>query len=245
MLILVFIPFLLFANDVEQKIKDANEMYKEKNYESAITIYEGIINSGIISSSLYYNLGNSYFRTGKLGLSILNYERALKLNSHDEDIIHNLEFVNSRITDKVESIPQFFLFGWWESLISILSIDVLTFVGYSLYLIAIVLLLLFTFNKSARVKRKIFFTLAPIVVIIVFIIITIVGKLSYEAVNQFGVIIDSRISVKNSPDEKGSDLFILNEGLKIKIEDNVDNWTKIRLADGKVGWVQKSNIIKI
>jgi tetratricopeptide (TPR) repeat protein len=230
---------------VEQKIKDANEMYKEKKYESAITIYEKLIDSGIISSSVYYNLGNSYFRIGKLGLSVLNYERALKLNPHDEDIIHNLEFVNSRITDKVESIPQFFLFGWWESLISILSIDVLTFVGYGLYLIAIVFLLLFTFNKSARVKRKIFFTLAPIIVIMVFIIITIIGKMGYEAVNQFGVIIDSRISVKNSPDEKGSDLFILNEGLKIKIEDNVDNWTKIRLADGKVGWVQKSNIIKI
>jgi tetratricopeptide (TPR) repeat protein len=244
MLFLV-LPIFLFGNDYEEKISLANDFYKNKQYESAIEIYEGLINSGVNSSSIFYNLGNSYFRIGKLGLSVLNLERAKKLNPNDEDVIHNLEFVSSRITDKIEPIPKFFLFGWWESIITVVSANTLIISGYFIYLSIVILILLFVFNKSVKIKRKIFFTIIPISVILALVVIIIFGKVNYESVNEFGVIIESRISVKNSPDEKETDLFILHEGLKVKIEDNVDNWIQVRLADGKVGWVLKSQIAKI
>jgi tetratricopeptide (TPR) repeat protein len=243
--LLILIPIYLSANTIDHKISTANDFYKNKQYESSIELYEEIINSGIASSSVYYNLGNSYFRIGKLGLSVLNFEKAKKIDPNDEDIIHNLEFVTSRITDKVDAIPQFFLFGWWESYISTFTINMLTMICYILYLLIIILVLSFIFNKAARTKRKIFFTLIPTVVFMFAFIIALIGKISYESANEYAVIIESRISVKNSPDEKERDIFLLHEGLKIKIEDNVDKWVKIRLADGKVGWVEKSTVTKI
>lgn len=45
--------------------------------------------------------------------------------------------------------------------------------------------------------------------------------------------------MKSSPDEKGTDVFVLHRGVKVEITDELSDWVKIRLADGKVGWMKK------
>src|SRR5690606_3967693 len=91
--------------------------------DKAIEVYKDLINSGFEGTSLYYNLGNSYYRTGKIGLAILYYEKALKLSPGDEDIRHNLALANLKTIDKVESLPKFFLFEWWDSLLTLFTIS--------------------------------------------------------------------------------------------------------------------------
>ena len=51
------------------------------------------------------------------------------------------------------------------------------------------------------------------------------------------IILSPSVYVKSSPDEKGNDLFILHEGTKVSLQDQVGNWQEIRLANGTVGWV--------
>jgi len=60
-----------------------------------------------------------------------------------------------------------------------------------------------------------------------------------------GVIIKQSITVKTSPDIKSTDAFVIHEGLKVNLEDKLDNWVKIRLADGKVGWIENNTVEKI
>ncbi len=51
--------------------------------------------------------------------------------------------------------------------------------------------------------------------------------------------------VKSAPDNGGNDLFMLHEGIKFQVLDRVGEWNKIRLADGKVGWIEKGSFEKI
>jgi SH3-like domain-containing protein len=48
--------------------------------------------------------------------------------------------------------------------------------------------------------------------------------------------------VKSSPDEKGNDLFILHEGTKVEVLDELNDWKKIRIANGTVGWIKSGDI---
>ncbi|MBX2975701.1 MAG: tetratricopeptide repeat protein [Ignavibacteriaceae bacterium] len=238
---------LIFMNNVfaGKDFNLANELYKAKNFDSAIELYEKLLSQGTESPELYYNLGNSYFRVGKLGQSILNLEKAHRLSPFDEDIKHNLDFVNSRITDKVEPLPKFFLFEWWENFSALLSINGWSYIGYSLYIVTLILIMLFIFNRSGNAKRKLFFSVLFTSILLLISILIISSKWFYDSSNIFAIITDQRVQVKNSPDEKGSDLFIIHDGLKIKIEDSVDEWAKIKLSDGKVGWIKKNQFSQI
>ena len=59
------------------------------------------------------------------------------------------------------------------------------------------------------------------------------------------IVMASAISVKSSPDRSATDLFVLHEGTKVHILSEVDEWCEISIADGKKGWLLKSNIENI
>lgn len=110
-LFLVLISVSLFAQP-ESFMEQGNQYYQKQQYDKAIQDYSKVLNEGYESSELYYNLGNAYFRKGNLGFAILNYEKALKLSPGDEDIQHNLALANSRTIDRINTLPDFFLFQW-------------------------------------------------------------------------------------------------------------------------------------
>ena len=88
---------LILANNViaqdEQKIfESANEMYKQQNYEKAIEIYKNIESLELVSSELYFNLGNAHYKLNEVGPAIFYYEKALQLDPDNEDVKNNLVF---------------------------------------------------------------------------------------------------------------------------------------------------------
>jgi SH3-like domain-containing protein len=53
------------------------------------------------------------------------------------------------------------------------------------------------------------------------------------------VIMQPVVSVKSSPNDVGTDLFLIHTGSKVEIlDDTMSDWTKIKLEEGKEGWVQ-------
>ncbi len=95
----------VMAND---SFKLANKLYDEKKYEEAIEQYELLIEEGNVAADVYYNLGNAYFKNNEIAPSILNYERALKLDPNNEDAAFNLKIANTKTIDKVEALPSLF-----------------------------------------------------------------------------------------------------------------------------------------
>lgn len=244
-ILLFIISDLSFALNVDQQMQQASEYYRNAEFDKAISIYEQLISEGYKGTSLYYNLANSYYRIGKLGYAILNYERALKISPSDEDVKHNLAFANLSTVDRIQPLPTFFLFEWWETLLAVFSVNGWTYAAYIFFIILLLLIILYFFARTIFQQKIILFSGLGTLIIFVLVVSLLVVKINREQTVISGVIVEQSTTVKTSPDTKSTDAFIVHEGLKVNLEDRLDEWVKIRLADGKVGWIENNAIEKI
>jgi tetratricopeptide (TPR) repeat protein len=234
-----------FAASEDDLVTKGNRFYQSGSFDKAAELYQQVVNSGYESPVLYYNLGNTYYRLGKIGYSILYYERAAKLSPGDEDIAHNLALANSRIVDKIDTVPPFFLFKWWESLLAIFSISGWTYTAYLFYILILISIGLFFFTKSPFQQKLALYTSAIFILLLIFTSTLLSIRMNRELNLKSGVVIEQAVNVKLSPDEKSADAFVLHEGLKVRLEDKVNDWVRIRLNDGKVGWLPEKDLITI
>jgi tetratricopeptide (TPR) repeat protein len=241
----VFPASRAFASEAATLMEKGNEYYQNKDYNNAIDMYQKIIEMGYESAPLYYNLGNAYYREGKLGYSILYYEKALKLAPGDDDAQHNLAIANSKTIDKIDTLPQFFLFQWWESFLALFNLTGWTCLAYAFYIILLISIGLYFFLKKPKLQRYSFFTGFTSIILLAIAIIIVVVKYNREVNIKNGIIVESVVNAKLSPDSTASDAFIIHEGLKVSEEDRVDNWIQIKLQDGKEGWIPQEAIKRI
>ena len=240
-----FINNLSVAKDVNSPMQQASEYYRDAEFDKAINIYEQLRSEGYSGTSLYYNLANSYYRIGKLGYAILNYERALKLSPNDEDVKHNLAFANISTVDRIQPLPTFFLFEWWETLLASLSVNGWTYAAYFSFIVLLLLIILYFFARTIFQQKLILFSGLGTLIIFLAIVSLLLVKINREQTVISGVVVEQSATVKTSPDLKSTDAFVIHEGLKVNLEDKLDTWVKIKLADGKVGWVENESIEKI
>ncbi|MDB9701454.1 tetratricopeptide repeat protein [Salibacteraceae bacterium] len=244
---IVFIAlYLLGFNALSQDQYDrifetANGHYKAGEYDSAKLAYTEILNNGVESFELFYNLGNTYFKNGNVPAAILYYERALKLKPTDKDVKHNLMVVNGFITDKIEPIEEVILTRWWRS--SALSLGQDGWAWLFLLLVTITCggIAGYFLARSRDWKQLGFFT-----AIISVVFSTISLSLGFESKRisetDFGVVFSPSVNVKSAPEMSATVQFVMHEGLKVQIIEEEDNWLRIRLTDGNTGWVSDQSI---
>ncbi|MCQ2361098.1 MAG: tetratricopeptide repeat protein [Paludibacteraceae bacterium] len=238
LLILVSAPLTLFGASMES----AAGLYAQGDFQGAVEEYETILSSGWESATLYYNLGNSYFRLGQNTKAILSYERALKIDPTDDDIRHNLVFAKERTVDKIDTPEAIFLERWWADIRNIASADTWSYASIGLFTLFIAALLGYIFMHSIGV-RKASFSIA--VVALFFCIITF--SLAYQqnkiqSDNTHAIILAQTVTIKSTPDSSGTDLFILHEGTKVQINEYVGSWAEISTEDGSKGWIDVNQI---
>jgi tetratricopeptide (TPR) repeat protein len=229
-----------FAQSPDDLMKQGNKLYQEGQYENAVETYYKIISQGFESSALYYNLGNAYFKAGQLGYSIYNYEKGLKLSPGDEDLAYNLKIANARTVDKITELPKLFIVQWWEVLVTSLSVMGWSLVVVVLFWIFFSSIGLYLLNKKFQIQKFAFVIGSISLAVLIVSIIILISRYSHEASSNYGILVEPIYNVKLGPDEKSNDAFVVHEGIKFIVEDRVNDWYKIRLADGKVGWIQGS-----
>ena len=233
------------ASQPEDIMQKGNAYYREGDYDKAIEEYEKLVDEGFVGTSLFYNLGNANYRIGKIGYAILFYEKALELSPSDEDVKHNLDFAHLSTVDRIQPLPRFFLFDWWEALLGLFSINGWAYVVFVFYLLVILLAGAYSYSKTIKQQKIFFFSGIAGVFLLAFSISLLVIKINREATLKSGVIVEQAVTVKFSPDPQSTDAFIIHEGLKVNLEDQLDTWVKIRLADGKVGWIEQNYVEQI
>jgi len=235
----------LKANNLNIKLDSAAVYYQNSKYEQAIEIYETVLSGGYESAELYYNLGNAYYKSNKFPYAIANYERALKLNSTDEDILFNLQLANTHVVDKIEVLPEFFLKSWGQSLVRIFTSNQWAIISIASFIIGLVLILLF-FLSDSPLMRKLTFWIGLLLIIEAGFSFNFSGKQKKAVLNEpEAIIVTPSVVVKSSPDAMGTELFLIHEGLKIKVTNNNGEWSEIKLSDGNKGWVKTSDFIVI
>ncbi len=222
---------------------EGDKAYQESKFEDAIKIYESVLAEEGESADLYYNLGNCYYKTKNIAKAILNYERALLLKPGDADIRFNLDLARSKTVDQVMPATEVFIVTWAKSLTNLMSEKAWGTTGIITFLLLLAGLALYIFGNRILWK-KIGFIGAVVFLIVCVCANFFAAEQKDKIVNRMGAIVtDPTITVKSTPNESGTDLFVLHEGTKVYIEDNsMKGWKEIRLEDGKEGWLPTSSI---
>jgi tetratricopeptide (TPR) repeat protein len=237
---LFFLTFSATAQLAEQEsmMELANQSYSSADYTLAVTQYESVLGSGYESSGLYFNLGNAYFKLNNIPAAILYYEKARKLDPTDENIRFNLDLANSRIIDKMEPLPEFFLKTWWKSARDLFSSDQWSKFGVAGFILGLILLALFIISRSVSTRKISFWTgILLLAIMSVSLLFSISGYREYSRQSS-AIIFTPTVTVKSSPNDGSVDLFVIHEGTKVFITDLVEGWSEVRLANGNVGWVK-------
>lgn len=242
---ILLVAFHAVGQQHDQLAAKAAKAFNNKQYAESISLYNKIIDSGYESYALFYNLGNAYFRNNENTMAILFYEKALKLAPNNEDIQHNIEVVNSKLTDKVEKVPELFYKRWWKSLLNLMDIDTLAIVNILLILFSLTFLALYISIQHMLVRKISFW--AGLTLLFLFILgsVAISSRNHYVSEQHEAIVYTPTVNIKSSPDENSKDIFILHEGTKVALLDVVAEWQEIRISNGSIGWIRSSELKKI
>lgn len=245
LLIISLITALNIAASPVDSLKAANKAYAANEYEKAAEMYESILDSGYESAALYYNMGNAWFKNNNIPKAILNYERAKLLAPNNEDIQFNLELANQFVIDKIEPLPQPFFVNWGKQLINIFSSNQWAIISIAAFVFTLVLALVYLLSRRV-VLRKIAFGVSVFFLIVAIATFSFSAKQKNRVANSnHAIIFNPTVTVKASPDEGGTDLFVIHEGLKVEIEQKLNNWVEIKIEDGNSGWVKNEVLEEI
>ncbi|OGW86253.1 MAG: hypothetical protein A3C35_06180 [Omnitrophica bacterium RIFCSPHIGHO2_02_FULL_46_11] len=240
LLVVLFLSPGFVSAATANRFEEANQYYHDGKYAEAVRLYEEIAKADP-SLSIYYNLGNAYFKFGKLGLAILNYKRALTLNPRDRDVRQNLAYANQLIEYKIEDKRSWY-FRKLDQLLSFLTLIecwVVVLGGYFIFVIGFLISLL-------RNRRPLFGKSGAIGFILV-LFCSFPLFLKYGALDggRPAIVTEQQAEVRYGPSTNDRLAFRLVEGLEVSLQDEKRDWYRIQLADDRSGWLPKSQVTAV
>ncbi|MEI7980551.1 MAG: tetratricopeptide repeat protein [Bacteroidota bacterium] len=239
------LAFFASAGQEQALIIKANKAYSAGAYTNAIDTYKKVVAQGLESPELYYNLGNACFKLNDFASAILWYERAKRLDPGNEDIDFNLKVANNRIADKIEPLPELFYKRWFFSLVQLFPIDSWAWIGIVLFISALACGTIYLASRLLFLRKIGFWAgLAMLFLSLLSLLFSWSGYTVQQS-TQEAIVFAPTITVKSSPDEKSTDLFVIHEGTKVRLLDNISGWYEIKIANGSVGWLPSASLEKI
>ena len=247
MKIFITFYFMLFtlalhAADNDSILLRAEQYYQQNEFSKAIAEYQSLTESGLMSAELCYNLGNAYFKNHDIKSAILYYERAKRLAPNDEAIDFNLNLSRSLIFDKVEAVPELFIITWGKAIRDWMTVRAWSWWSIGSFVAMLALGLLFLFVRNLGVRRVAFgLSVFCFVLSIKLFTFGYLQKANIERTDE-AIVFAPSVTLKSSPDDSGNNLFILHEGIKVRIEDQIGEWCEVRIADGNKGWMRINDL---
>lgn len=229
--------FVAAQESYDAWFEQANAAYNEGNYQSALDLYNNIVEAEQESVPLYFNLGNTYYKMGTYPMAIYYYEKALKLDPSNADVKTNLEIANLAIADKIESIPQSFIIKGWNNVKNMFSSNAWATVSVICFTILLAALFLFLRARRMGLRKVGFFVGILALLVFVFSFIFSMEKRNEAKEKNHAIIMTPAVTVKSSPNDGSVDLFVLHEGTKVTLLDETDGWNKVKIANGSEGWL--------
>lgn len=228
-----------------EQYNKGNKAYENADYEGAINSFQSIVEAGYSSPEVYYNLGNCFYKLGQLPNSILYFEKALKIRPDDKDIAHNLSIANSMITDRVEPLPETIFSKIGTAVLSTFSIDGWAWVAVVIIFLASLSFFIYRTSNKISIKKIFFFNAILLTGFFTFSILFAEIQRNKTLNEEFAIVFSPTVNLLSEPKSGSTKLYVIHEGLKVQIIENQDNWIKVSLADGNIGWIKNSDIIKI
>ena len=241
----LFTSLICLGQDPEDLFREGNIAYNKGDYDRAIVYYDSVSSFGVHSPELYFNLGNAYYKKNAIASSILNYEKALILDADNEQLINNLTYAQNMTLDRFTSLPESDLKKAITDLLFLTSVR-----GWSIVLIAVfwlAALLFFLFvSSNGSIRKRLFFSgfLVSLLITVLALVIILQQKKSLRNTNPAIVFAQSE-SFRSEPNLRSEVLLTIHEGAKVFVVERVEDWIKIRLQNGSIGWIPSTSVQSI
>ena len=223
----------------------ANEAYEKGQYDEAVSLYQQFLNEEGEAAIVHYNLGNAYFKLSQYGNAILHYEKALLLDRRMEDARCNLALANSRIRDKIEPIQQPILYLFWYNVTRLLYPHQWALLSLICGWLALSGGILFVLKRHTHLRKTAVYTMLYAGILTLFFAVIAWSAEAMEQQQEAGIIMEPTVILKSEPSENSTNLFILHEGLKLRILETDNDWLYVSMPDGNLGWVRKATVARI
>lgn len=244
-IILSFIPMASYALDMPKDSIDilkaqADSAFSAEKFDEAESIYLRLAEQGECSA-IYYNLGCTYYRLDNMAKAVLWFERALKLDPSDDDIRFNLTMARSKTVDRIIPRHEMFFVSAWKTLMHSQSVTEWAYSAIATFILALLLIALYLYCSSVGLRKIGFFgALLSLILCLLFNVLAY-NLRNYNNTHTAGIIMDPAVTVRSTPTNSGTDLFVIHEGTRVEIVDNsMRDWAEVQIADGKVGWIEKN-----
>lgn len=243
LLIFALLTSSLFAESCKTLFTGA-AAYKAGDFTSAAEAWQNCVENGYQNGDLYYNLGNAYFRENRLGLAILNYEKALRFDPTNDDYEYNLKFARSMTKDKVEESEDM------ENPILNFAFEAHHFLSEKEQFIAILILVWVIFflcvarvlSANPKVKTALAASVFPVALILGILACSVGYKVYKDNTYSLGVVIAESADITSGPSDKDQTLNMLSEGTEIEVLSVKDGWVHVRLGEKINGFAKISEV---
>ncbi|MDY7395953.1 tetratricopeptide repeat protein [Aureibaculum sp. 2210JD6-5] len=240
--ILLFVSIGAYANQADSLFVKANKLYQNEKYSEALELYKEIEKHNINSDDLLYNIANTYYKMNKVAPAIYYYEKVLQQSPNHTDAEFNLAFAKRMAIDNIEPLPKTLFQKINQGFIMKLAYNTWAWLGVGLSFLFAVLFLLYHFSYSSGSKRLYFITSFVSAALALATIAIAYRNYQFTKSNKEAIVFAQQTEVKTAPTVSSEVSFELHEGTKVKVLESLDNWKKIKIADGKIGWIVADDI---
>jgi tetratricopeptide (TPR) repeat protein len=221
---------------------EGNILYQQEDFTTALEKYHQIEAQGLISSALYFNIGNSYYKLDQIGRAILYYERALRLDPKYEDALANLAIANQATADRITPPPEFALANWLRWSLYLFPIATLLRVLAVIYLLLGGFVITLVVTRASRL-RSIIKRICLVTLLLLFVTAVLFLAQWQDSRNRVeAIVLSKELPAMDAPGDGGTEVFSIHEGAKVRIDQSSNGSVEIVLPDGKIGWVSSDEI---
>lgn len=226
-----------------------------KDYFRAIELYDSAMCVGGPSSTLYYNIGNAYYRVGDNGRAILSYERALRLDPTNRAARLNLDFVNNQTADKTTDSGNIMI-QLGDSIMQSMTADAWAWLSLSLFVVFLALASGYIFGSSIMLRKVCFF--GGLVMLLLTIGSVLFSIMAARAIhdNREAVVIVPKATLSLSPgrsDDSQANRLVIHEGHKVEILDSINGapgsgqgkWYEVNVGNNTRAWIGADDIERV
>jgi len=166
----------------------------------------------------------------------------LLLKPNDTEILNNLAYAKNARVDAIEEMPKTGLSKIYQNIVGIMSFDQWGIIAITLILLFVITYIAFYFLKYANQKRIAFISsLCTLFLGIIALIFAYIEYTNFKA-DQPAIIFSKEVIVQSEPNNRSPETFRLHEGTKVNVLEKLNDWQKIQIADGKMGWLPITEI---